>query len=157
MAAFIWLFDTARDYTLHITVSVHSKVFTSRCLVEASNGERSHSFGFPNCPRPQIPASISNSSLSSFTNSPTDSRHWPHRKHHSTVAVYGPLSNDCRCLQSHDLATTVVWLRISRSLPSNITYKFTSYLTNRRRWLKQWRFLIIFGKLPGSNLGQVTD
>jgi hypothetical protein len=30
-------------------------VFTSRCWVVASNGRRSPSSGFPNCPRPQLP------------------------------------------------------------------------------------------------------
>jgi hypothetical protein len=45
---FIRLFDTARDYTLQFTIipthtdtSPHSHVFTSRCLVAASNGRRS--------------------------------------------------------------------------------------------------------------------
>jgi hypothetical protein len=33
------------------------RVFTSCCLVAASNGGRSPSSGFPNCPRPQLPAS----------------------------------------------------------------------------------------------------
>jgi hypothetical protein len=34
-----------------------SQFFTSRCLVAAFNGGRSRSSGFPNCPRPQLPAS----------------------------------------------------------------------------------------------------
>jgi hypothetical protein len=33
-----------------------------RCLVAASNGRHSPSSGFPNCPRPQLPASNSNCS-----------------------------------------------------------------------------------------------
>jgi hypothetical protein len=33
-----------------------------RCLAAAFNGERSPSSGFPNCPRPQLPASHSNTS-----------------------------------------------------------------------------------------------
>jgi hypothetical protein len=45
---------------LHRHTSVHSHVFTSRCLVAASNGGRSPSSGFPNCPQPQLPASHSN-------------------------------------------------------------------------------------------------
>jgi hypothetical protein len=62
-------------YILH--ASVHSHVFTSRCLVAAFNGERSPSSGFTNGPRPQLPASNSNSSQqlnlsSSLTNSLAD-------------------------------------------------------------------------------------
>jgi hypothetical protein len=48
-------------HTLKITVTTaHIKsylVFSSRCLVAVSNGGRSPSSGFPNCPRPQLPAS----------------------------------------------------------------------------------------------------
>jgi hypothetical protein len=57
MIGFIGLFDTERVTTLlqftitHIHASVPSHVFTSRCLVSASNGGRSTSTGFPNCPR----------------------------------------------------------------------------------------------------------
>jgi hypothetical protein len=61
----IWLLDTGRDYTSHFTIthtSVHSHVFTSRCLVAASNGGRSPSSEFLNWPRPQLPTSTSNSS-----------------------------------------------------------------------------------------------
>jgi hypothetical protein len=72
--------------------------FTNRCLVVASNGRRSPSSGFPNCPWPQRPASHSNSSYwlncsSSVTNCNSwlvlliTSRHGPHRKHCSSVAV----------------------------------------------------------------------
>jgi hypothetical protein len=39
------------------TAHISSSVFTRRCLVAASNGGRSRSSGFPNCPRPQLPAS----------------------------------------------------------------------------------------------------
>jgi hypothetical protein len=64
MIGFIGLFDTARDYNLQFTVMhihtiVHSRVFTS-LMVTASNGGRSPSSGFPNCPRSQLPASNSN-------------------------------------------------------------------------------------------------
>jgi hypothetical protein len=45
----------------HITSSHSVIVFTSRCLVAACNGERSSSCGFPNCPRPRLPACHSNS------------------------------------------------------------------------------------------------
>jgi hypothetical protein len=99
-------------------------VFTSRCSVAASNGRRSPSSGFPNCPWPQLPASHSNSSQwpdlsSSPTNSLTDlvthqsnhstllnrltltvllitPLHGPYRKHSSSVVVYGPLHNKSR-------------------------------------------------------------
>jgi hypothetical protein len=51
----------AELHTPKITVTTaHHKVFsvfTSRCLVAASNGERSSSSGFRNCPQPQLPAS----------------------------------------------------------------------------------------------------
>jgi hypothetical protein len=94
----------------HTHISVYSHVFTSRCLVGASNSGHPPSSGFPNCPRPQLPASHSNSSQQlspscSLTNSITNlathqptnstqliclliiSRHGPHRKYRSTIAV----------------------------------------------------------------------
>jgi hypothetical protein len=98
-------------------------VFISRWLVAATNGGRSLSCGFPNYPRPQLPASqqqltttelqqssnsLTNSSITSLTNSSLTvllitSRNGLHRKHRSSVAVYGPLSS---CLfRSRCLAT----------------------------------------------------
>jgi hypothetical protein len=43
----------------HCNYSIHkvSLVLNSRCLVAASNGGCSASSGFPNCTRPQLPAS----------------------------------------------------------------------------------------------------
>jgi hypothetical protein len=80
-------------------------VFTSRCLVAASNGGRSPSSGFPNCPLPQLPSSVNNGSqrlnLScsltiSVTQQPTKClitpRHVPHRKHLSSLLWF----NFCR-------------------------------------------------------------
>jgi hypothetical protein len=64
---FIEPFDTTRDYTSQFTVT-HTRcsqsvtVSTSCCLVAAFNGGRSPSSEFPNCPRPQLPASYSNRS-----------------------------------------------------------------------------------------------
>jgi hypothetical protein len=61
----IGLFDAARDYNSHFTLtytSDHGQVLSSRCFVAASNGGRSPSSGFPNCLRAQLPASHSNSS-----------------------------------------------------------------------------------------------
>jgi hypothetical protein len=54
-----WLHFTIHRYTHN---SIHSYVFISRCSVAAFNGRRSPSSGFPNYPRPQLPASHSNSS-----------------------------------------------------------------------------------------------
>jgi hypothetical protein len=54
----IWLHFTVYCHTL---ASIHSHVFTSRCSVAASNGGRSPSSGFTNCPRAQLPTSHSNS------------------------------------------------------------------------------------------------
>jgi hypothetical protein len=82
---------TGKDYVLtvihtsQITIGPTSSsqsvtVFTSRCSVVASNGGLSASSGFPNCPRPQLPASHSNSSeqlnssgylINSLTHQPT--------------------------------------------------------------------------------------
>jgi hypothetical protein len=50
-----------RYYTSQITIT-HRLNVPSRCLIEASNGGRSPSAGFINYPRPQLPASNSNSS-----------------------------------------------------------------------------------------------
>jgi hypothetical protein len=68
---FLQLVTTSTDYaltvlhTLQITIrhtrsSQSVTVFTSRCLVAAFNGERSPSYGFPNCPRPQPQLPTSN-------------------------------------------------------------------------------------------------
>jgi hypothetical protein len=72
----VWLHFTTHSYT-HIQTSVHNRVFTCCCLVVASNGGYSPSSGFPNYPRPQLPASHSYSSQqlnpsSSLSNSITD-------------------------------------------------------------------------------------
>jgi hypothetical protein len=64
------LFEAARDYTLHFTIThTHThwcpltvRVFTSRCLVVALDGGRSPSSGLPNYTRPQLPAPHSSSS-----------------------------------------------------------------------------------------------
>jgi hypothetical protein len=67
----------------NITVTIahikSSSVFTRRWLVEASNGGRSSSSGFPNCPRPQLPPShfsqlqlSTESTNSSYTSITTD-------------------------------------------------------------------------------------
>jgi hypothetical protein len=73
-----WLHFTIHCYT---HTSVHSHVFTSRCLVAASNSGHSPSSGFPNYPRPQLPASHSNSSQrlnpNSLTQSLTNQLSWP--------------------------------------------------------------------------------
>jgi hypothetical protein len=60
------VYDTTRDYSLHFTViNTHrcpQSCLHCRCLVAVFNGERSSSFGFPNYPQPQLPASNSNGS-----------------------------------------------------------------------------------------------
>jgi hypothetical protein len=66
------LITTRKDYAFLLHTSLitigHTRssqsvpVFSSRCLVAASNGRRSPSSGFPNCPRAQPPASHSNRS-----------------------------------------------------------------------------------------------
>jgi hypothetical protein len=132
------LVTTSKDYALtvlhtsqitiiHTRFSQSVTVLTSRCLVATPNNERFPSSGFPNCPRPQLPASNSNSSqqLNSsgylihyltnqlFANSTDDwthflltvllitSGHGSHRK----------LFADC-CL-----VTAVVYVFVSLSLP----------------------------------------
>jgi hypothetical protein len=111
----------------HTHTSFHSHVFTSHCLVAVSNGGRSPSSWFPKCSRPQLPASHSNSSqklnpssplTNSLTYQPTNllthwlvlfttSRHRPHRKHLSSVAVQ-LLPWRHACLRSRYLATAVI-------------------------------------------------
>jgi hypothetical protein len=59
MTGFIVLFDTARVYTLHITIgytwsSKTVTVFSSRCFVASFNGECSFSSAFSNGTRPQL-------------------------------------------------------------------------------------------------------
>jgi hypothetical protein len=46
----------------HTRYSQSLTVFTSRCLVADFKGGRSRTYGFPNCSRPQLPPSNSNSS-----------------------------------------------------------------------------------------------
>jgi hypothetical protein len=105
----IGLSDTARDYTLYFTVTytlVYSHVFTSRCLVAASNDGHSPSSGFPNYIRPQLPASRCNS---------------PQRLNHSVRLTHSPtnLVNNWRprlAAISHQLPTLLT--AVSR-LPRN--------------------------------------
>jgi hypothetical protein len=65
------LVTTSKDYALtvlhtsqitigHTRSSQSVRVFTIRCLLAASKGGRSLYSGFPNCSRPQLPASHSN-------------------------------------------------------------------------------------------------
>jgi hypothetical protein len=70
----------------YIRSSQSATVFTGRCLVTASKGGRSPSSGFSNCPRSQLPVSLSNSSQklnpSSYltyelTNQLTATAKWP--------------------------------------------------------------------------------
>jgi hypothetical protein len=70
MNYFIAHFETVRDCSLEFTLT-HTHAHTCecprslvycRCMVVASNGGRSPSCGFPNGPRPQLPASNSDSS-----------------------------------------------------------------------------------------------
>jgi hypothetical protein len=67
MVGFTGLLDTARDYTLQFTIT-HRLVPTVmyslvNVTVVASNGGRSPFSVFPNCPRPQLPASHNNYAL----------------------------------------------------------------------------------------------
>jgi hypothetical protein len=122
---------------LNTRTSIQSRLHF-RCLVAASKSGFSLFCGFPNSPRPQLPASNSNNSRQlnpssllthSLTHSPTNSslvlfvtsRHGPHRRHRSSVAkqllrsCWGsheiatqPLPSNGRCFQSHYLAMAVV-------------------------------------------------
>jgi hypothetical protein len=68
MTGFVGLFDTARDYT--VTRKFSQLRLHCRCLVAAANSGPSRSFVFPNCPRPQLRASHSNSSQRQNLGSP---------------------------------------------------------------------------------------
>jgi hypothetical protein len=107
MTGFIELFYTGRDNTLEFTIThtLVSTVTSSLPLLGSGFQRRSSpSSGFPNCPRPQLPASNSSSSQRLSTNTPLShsptnsihlnrtnstvcllitSRHGPHRKHSS--------------------------------------------------------------------------
>jgi hypothetical protein len=98
---------TSKDYAvtvLHsseITVgrnrSFHSvTVFTSRCLVAGSNGGHSSFFGFPNCPRPQLPASNSNNSQQLH---PSSQRPLPSNGSicHGTILPYTTMKDNWNC------------------------------------------------------------
>jgi hypothetical protein len=151
MTAFIGIFDTARDYTLRFTVT-HTHTLSSthwclycRCSVTASNGGHSPSSGFPNCPRPYLSASNSNSwkglnRSHSKTNSPTNSslRWLPGwRPPHTNLLLFWLNSTLCPAYNISSLivvaqllrwehasfrscysVTAVVFLFILRSLPS---------------------------------------
>jgi hypothetical protein len=72
VTGFTGLFDTKRVTTFYSSLlhtSFQSRLHC-RCLVSASNGGRSPSSGYPNCPRPQLPASNSNSSQGLNRSSP---------------------------------------------------------------------------------------
>jgi hypothetical protein len=131
-------------------ISVHSHVFNSRCSVAASKGRRFLSSGFPNCPRPQLPAPHSNSSqrLNSSrytTNSLTHQlNHWfspltncnlkdvllitswyrQHIKQRSSFAVK-LLPWKHASLQSRYLAMSVLQLNISLSFSTDASVHHT--------------------------------
>jgi hypothetical protein len=98
--------STLCNSLLHKHTSVHSHKFTSRCSVAASNCGRFPSSGFSNLPRRQLRLI----STISVTHHPIPlnwltrtvlhitSRHGQHRKHLPSVAFYGPLHSNCRCL-----------------------------------------------------------
>jgi hypothetical protein len=84
MTEFIAHFHTACDCSLEFTHThththtyecARSRVYC-RCLVVASNGGRSPSCGFPNGPRPQLPASNSDSSYLLYPSSDLCSYIW---------------------------------------------------------------------------------
>jgi hypothetical protein len=96
------------NYNAHEVFSVH----TSRCLVKASNGGRSPHSGFPNCPRPQLPAShFSQLQLSTeLLALVMQPRRGPHRKHFFHYCVF----SRCRGNVSTELfptngCCTVAW------------------------------------------------
>jgi hypothetical protein len=64
MIGIIGLFDTARDYTLRFTIThTYTKVSTvTSSLAVARQQAPTAASGFPNFPRPQLPASHSNNS-----------------------------------------------------------------------------------------------
>jgi hypothetical protein len=112
-------------------------VFTGRCLVAASNGGRSLSSVFPNCPRSQLPPSHSNSSqplnpsgslTHSLTHQKTTGLSCLHLGTYRVESIIYLMQCNCcacvcwadhtiatqslpskgLCLQSHHLATAVV-------------------------------------------------
>jgi hypothetical protein len=103
MMAVTGLSDTARDYTLQLTVThiYTCHVFTSRYLVAASNNDHAASSVFRNYPWPQLPSPHSNNSpqlepqqsSNSLTNCSFSllllitSRHGTHRKHLSCCSA----------------------------------------------------------------------
>jgi hypothetical protein len=128
MIGFIELFDTASDYTsqfiiTHTYSSVHSHVFTSRCLVAASNSGRSPFSGFPIIPASATSFShqqLTRTEPQHFSNSPTDwltesftnqlisidwllitSRQGSRRKHCFPVVVCNCVPWKHACLRSH--------------------------------------------------------
>jgi hypothetical protein len=123
---------------------VHSHVFTSRCLVAVSNDGRSPYSGFPKYPRPQLPVAHCNSSQrlnfsSSLTDSLTDILSHSNSTNFSLHSTQLTLTNNSTrttqktlfdyccaivgvenaCWRSHYLVTAVIYLLISRLLPSN--------------------------------------
>jgi hypothetical protein len=117
--------------------SVHSHVFPIRCLVAATKEGRSPSSWILNCPRPQLPASHSISSQGLDLRSLAlliTSRHGLCTTHRTSVAIQ-LLSWKHVCLRSRYLATDVVQLLISRSLPINRSTCRNNLTPRRTEWL----------------------
>jgi hypothetical protein len=142
------LVTTSKDYALtilhtsqitigHTRSSQSVTVFTSHCLVIASNSGCFPSSGFPNCPQPQLPASHSNNSQQlnpsghlTKCNSQllllTTTQHRPRGKHHSSVVVYGPLPSNCQLHNScfehmcHNILNRLLITKIIQQLKMNI-------------------------------------
>jgi hypothetical protein len=66
----VWLHFTVHRLTHTCTHQCLQSRLHCRCLVAASNNGRSPSSGFPNCPRPHLPASNNNSSQGLIRSSP---------------------------------------------------------------------------------------
>jgi hypothetical protein len=153
---------TAPDRSLlhthaHTSVFVHSRVFTSHCLVAAAHGRRSPSSGFPNCPPTQLPAWNINSSQRLKPSSPL-THSLTHQPNDSSLTC--PASDIsartaqktqflCCWLQPLPI-TAVVYLLLSRSLPRNGS-TCHNMLTDIRWCLNFVWATLHLGNIVGSN------
>jgi hypothetical protein len=120
MIGFMGLFDAVHDYTLQFTIT-RTCTITSRCPVAASIGRCPPSSGFLKCPWPELPVSRSSRSQqfqlnSSLTVLLIASQHGVHRKHLSSVAVYGSLPSNSHCLVVCFMVIAWEWVYMPRYL-----------------------------------------
>jgi hypothetical protein len=147
-----WIYWTLTDPWLQVIITVlliHtlycSLEHTRACcgltslLVMVSNGRHSSSSGFPNCPRPQLPAFNRNSSQ--WLNLSSSLNHQPTHTTPLTALLIAPQHGPCRKHRSCFCLWAIVCLFCGRSLATGLHSTLFTFraLTTMHRWKRDIR------------------